>query len=240
MAKKRAKGGDEAPADQFMMMFTALMIIVLAFFILLNTMAVVDEVKKRQAIGSLQGSFGVLAGGSAYDEDGRDMDRSESLDDDTAVLESMLKELKFIIEDKKLGDPADIGLETGGMFPRLRISSNVLYGPGGTQISPRAFPILDRVAKASQGIDATMEIEGHSRPADPAAAAARSTWEQSARRAVNVQRYFVEATRLDPQMVEARGVAEFRSSTPEDRIMIVFRTERAQNRGREGEKTKRR
>lgn len=220
-----------------MLMFTALMIIVLAFFILLNTMAVVDDQKKRQAIGSLQGSFGTLSGGSTYDEDGRNMDRSESLDEDTAVLESMLKDLKFIVEDKKLGDPSDIGLESGGMFPRLRIASDVLYGPGGTQISPRAFPILDRIAQARGNIDATMEIEGQTgpRPEKPEPGA-RSSWELSAHRAVNVQRYFVEATRIAPERVESRGVGEFRSSKPEDRILIVFRTESPNQRGREEEK----
>ncbi len=231
---ERSKPEEEEGGDQFMLMFTALMIIVLAFFILLNTMAVVDEQKKRQAIGSLQGSFGVLAGGSAYDEDGRNMDKSESLDEDTAVLESMLKDLKFIVEDKKLGDPADIGLETGGMFPRLRVASDVLYGPGGTQISPRAFPILDRIAAAGIGIDATFEVEGQTglAPANPAPDA-RTNWEMSAHRAVNVQRYFVEAMRIPPEKVEARGVAEFRSSKPEDRILIVFKTEGASARGRE-------
>jgi chemotaxis protein MotB len=235
---ERSKPEEEEGGDQFMMMFTALMIIVLAFFILLNTMAVVDEQKTRQAIGSLQGSFGVLKGGSAYDEDGRNMDKSESLDEDTAVLESMLKDLKFIVEEKKLGDPSDIGLETGGMFPRLRVSSDVLYGPGGTQISPRAFPILDRVAQAGLGMDATIEIEGQTGPRKVGGPlGTRSNWELSAHRAVNVQRYFVEATRFAPDKVEARGVAEFRSSKPEDRILIVFKTEGASSRGREEKST---
>ena len=44
-------------------MTVSLFIILLAFFILLNTLAVPDEARQRLALGSLMRNFGVLSGG---------------------------------------------------------------------------------------------------------------------------------------------------------------------------------
>ena len=49
--------------DGFIVQFTALVMILLALFILLNALATLNDSKKRKAIGSLLGSFGVLPSG---------------------------------------------------------------------------------------------------------------------------------------------------------------------------------
>ena len=46
--------------DGFIVQFTALVMILLALFILLNALATLNDSKKRKAIGSLLGSFGDL------------------------------------------------------------------------------------------------------------------------------------------------------------------------------------
>ena len=53
---------EEPEKDEFIVLFTALSMILLAFFIMLNTMAVIDPVRSRKAIDSLVGSFGMMPG----------------------------------------------------------------------------------------------------------------------------------------------------------------------------------
>ena len=48
-------------------MFTALSMIVLAFFIVLNALATINNLKVKKALASLYGSFGPLSGGNSIE-----------------------------------------------------------------------------------------------------------------------------------------------------------------------------
>ena len=56
------------PKDLGPILFAALAILLLAFFILLNSMSVVDTKRKIKVLGSLQGTFGILTGGTKLKE----------------------------------------------------------------------------------------------------------------------------------------------------------------------------
>ena len=73
--KSRRKNQDaEAGPDLVQMMTISLFIILLAFFILLNSIAVFDVQKKLLVLDSLLGNFGVLTGGmSVVEGKGREM-----------------------------------------------------------------------------------------------------------------------------------------------------------------------
>ena len=64
MAKKKEEEAPEWVTSNIgLMLFTSLMIILLAFFIMLSSMAVVDERRQIVAMGSILGAFGILPGG---------------------------------------------------------------------------------------------------------------------------------------------------------------------------------
>ncbi|MBW2681247.1 MAG: flagellar motor protein MotB, partial [Deltaproteobacteria bacterium] len=63
MDKNKKKKIDDDGADIGMVMTVSLFLILLTFFILLNSIAVIDEHRSRMAIGSLIGAFGGLPGG---------------------------------------------------------------------------------------------------------------------------------------------------------------------------------
>ena len=66
MGKKKKETIEEG-GGSFMMMFVTLSLILLAFFILLNSLAVLDAKKKRMALGSLLGSFGIMPGADSVE-----------------------------------------------------------------------------------------------------------------------------------------------------------------------------
>ena len=61
--KKKSGGGDELPA--WLVTFSDMMTLLLTFFVMLNSMAVIDERRKLVAIGSIIGTFG--EGTKSYD-----------------------------------------------------------------------------------------------------------------------------------------------------------------------------
>ena len=63
MNQKKKKKIDDDGADIGIVMTVSLFLILLTFFILLNSIAVLDEHRSRVAIGSLIGAFGGLPGG---------------------------------------------------------------------------------------------------------------------------------------------------------------------------------
>ena len=67
MGKRRAPEPEEPEADGFVVMMTSLSMIMLAFFIVLNTMATITQVKVMKALDSLYGSFGPLSGGKSVE-----------------------------------------------------------------------------------------------------------------------------------------------------------------------------
>lgn len=227
MARKKRQPEPESGGDDFMLMFTALMIIVLAFFILLTTMAVIDDDKSRLALGSLRGSFGILPGGLVFDNKGKVLERSNHLIDEIAILERMIKDMIQVVHQRQLGSKGYIELDKGGAFPKLRISSQVLYPDGGIEISPRSFPVLDILAQTAKDLDRVMVIEGHTGVEPPAAeSVAPSNWELGALRAVNIQRYLITAAGVAPESVVSEGLAQYRPRpdlAPYDEVVIVFR-----------------
>ena len=68
MRSKKKHAENAAQPDLIQVMTISLFIILLAFFILLNTIAVFDEVKKVAVLDSLIGNFGVLIGGHSLVE----------------------------------------------------------------------------------------------------------------------------------------------------------------------------
>ncbi|MEL6181878.1 MAG: flagellar motor protein MotB, partial [Myxococcota bacterium] len=195
MARKKKKAEDDAPGDSFMQMFTALTVILLAFFILLTTMAVVDDNKRRVALGSVFGSFGIMPSGKMFDKEGDSLHNSSRVIEPITIFERIIQDIHVLLQDTKIdAEEVKVEFDLGGLYPRLKLSSAIFYTPGGAEIAPSTFPILDRLARAAEEMGGTLIIEGHtsSEPLPPHSIA-RGHWELSTLRAVRIQRYLIEA-----------------------------------------------
>ena len=100
MARKKKKT-EESGADIGVVMTCSLFLIILTFFILLNSIAVIDDRKPRLAIGSLIGSFGTLTGGLSKLSTGESMMPSNSpLVEDSMDIENFLNNLSASLTEQ--------------------------------------------------------------------------------------------------------------------------------------------
>ena len=185
--------------DGFIVQFTALVMILLALFILLNALATLNESKKRKAIGSLLGSFGVLPSGVGTDKQGQFTAEVEmiSLSDESSLfapfeafareLELDEKDVEFLIDDEGRR--------------RIRFGESVLFRTGSHLFHPRIIPLLDRLAAMLRLLDRPIEIEGHTDGQGSPAA----NWRLSARRAQSVVRFLEEAGNIKNSLLAAVG-----------------------------------
>jgi chemotaxis protein MotB len=181
----------------------ALFIILLAFFIVLNSIAVMDDRRQLEALGSLTGSFGILPGGlSAMKSEGQSITSPQA---------------PMIERDT---DPSELaGADVPGagrVFSRstptgevISIADRLLFDEGGYQVRPSSFGFLKSLCDIINQEDYPVEITGHtdSRPSDESFGL--SNWALSSLRALEVLKFFVVLGEVSPARLTAYGRAEF-------------------------------
>lgn len=191
--------------DGFMVMFTALSMILLAFFIMLNALAVPDERKKRAAIGSLLGAFGILPAGVGVDDTGSYVSSVDHISLRDEVL--LFAAFEAFLDDEKWPQTDVLVYVDEEGRRRIRFSDNFLFGSGSVRFHPRVMPVLDRLAVILRKLDRAVEIEGHT---DSARSRRKSNWKLSAQRAAAVVRYLEEAGNISASTLTAVGYGDTR------------------------------
>jgi chemotaxis protein MotB len=198
--KKKSEG-----AGGFAVMFTSLSIILLAFFILLNSLAVIDQNNKLLALASLIGTFKILPGGRRFAEGDTLVLPSAPFTNDETLMG--LQGLDAYIKTNPLGDQMRWYLRDYGMV--VSLASSVLFRKGSTDISPEAEEALQKVAKVISNFSLKVQVEGHTDKGSSSPGQYRSQWELSGMQAVKVVRHFTERLGLEPERFSAVGLGSF-------------------------------
>lgn len=202
MRKKKQQSEDGAP-NLIMVMTVSLFIILLAFFILLNSIAVEDEARQRLALGSLMENFGVLSGGFSL-TGGTD----EKVSTELIKKVSSLLDFTDMIQTEE--DPLNNLVVTTTLKESvITLPAAVLFEPGSNEIKVSSYPVLDRICKAANETRYNVDIAGHMDKSSGGAAPGVSARELSSLQALAVLRYFIEKGEVLPDLVTAYGWGEF-------------------------------
>jgi len=202
--RKKKTSNKEQPSGLIRIMTVSLFIILLAFFILLNALAVIDESKKMKAFGSLLGSFGILPGGvSVFKGKGKDVAlptspmQSTQLAVDTFVplpTQDVIDMVAVKSEDKQ-----DV----------VTIQEELLFNRGELEIKESAVSILDGLCRVINRDNSNVEIAGHTD--DNASEQDEDMgWKLSGLQAIAVARYFIEKGDVDPKTITAYGCSAYK------------------------------
>ncbi len=214
---------EEPEKDEFIVLFTALSMILLAFFIMLNSMATMDDSRSRAALNSLMGTFGMMPGYASIDAG------ALKGEPDQLTPRQKIKRLTQLLEKiDKIGQPGmDVKVRQDGR-PVIEFDSGVLFRVGGQMVAPEHFPLLDRIAQTIVESQYSVFIEGHTdgRPMK----GGRTNWYLSAARAASVHRYLESTTRIEPGQISSIGYGPSRphpeAQGPADpkhrRVEVVF------------------
>ena len=202
-----------------MIMTVCLFLILLTFFILLNSISVLDEIKMRAAIGSLIGAFGSFTGGLSSLKTGSSIipPTAPMVDEEIDIgelLSIMDEKVANLVNVKKFKDKEII-----------TFNEKVLFSKDKSHLKASSFPLLNKLASLIKKGDYPIEIIGHTdnRPAEEKGYA--SNWELSNLMAIRVLRYFVEKRKIISKRLTAYGCGSHRNIVPNDTRQL-----RAQNR----------
>jgi chemotaxis protein MotB len=185
MRSKKKRSDDAALPDLVQIMTVSLFIILLAFFILLNTIAVFDEQKKLAVLDSLLGNFGALSGGESLLK-GRE---------GTTALPQVDKISSYV-------DFSDFVTGADDLIQHIRVRSNhrgtvlsipasLLFSEWGVHLIPSGETVLDRLCRTMAKNDYPVEIVGHTDNRPPLVSDGVSNRELSALRAMNSLNYIL-------------------------------------------------
>lgn len=213
-------------------MNVTLMMILLAFFIVLNSLAVPKSDKRKAALGSLVGSLGILPGGQSPMQ----ADKKAVFKPTAPLLTEAISAAKLIgeFEDyaihKKLGKQIATIITSNGL--ELILPTSIIFEKDSAIIKPGAFEIIAEVGKVLKRIHGPFVIEGHADSQKFQSARYRSSLDLSIGRAGAIAHFFVKDLEVDPDNIAIAGYGAYRplfpNDTPEhmernDRIRFVYR-----------------
>ena len=226
MAKKKKKFDDSALKNIGALMNISLFLIILTFFVLLNSIAKIDDRRLILAIGSLIGAFGSFKGGlSPLNTGDVPLPPTPPMIKETADFKNMMSKWNL----KVLGDISKV--KTDMEKASITINESVLFSENRPELRPSSYPMLNDLCSLINEGDYSIEIVGHTdnRPAEEKGY--QSNWELSALMAIRVLRYFVEEGKVPAERLTANGCGIQRPIVSNDtrqsralnrRVEIVF------------------
>ncbi len=222
MGKRKKKYDDDSGADIGMVMTVSLFLILLTFFILLNSIAVIDDNRTRLAIGSLIGAFGGLPGGLSPMESGKSaLPPTAPMIEEELTLEQLMS---YVKRDLK-GMEGDIRLENIGGQNKIIINEAGLFMGNEFKIKPSIQPLLDKLGQVINKGSFPVEIAGYTDNAIHPEKGYESNWKMSTIMALKVLKYFVSQCGILPDRLTAYGCGSNHPITSNESIQS-----RAQNR----------
>ncbi len=214
MSRDKKKKKESEINDDWMTTYGDMMTLLLAFFVLLFSMANIDEEKFDMVIHGIQGRLGVLDGGQTISR--RDaIDLGLEMSELAAMqIEQLERRVAEYITEEGLED--DIMLEVDERGLTIHFTGEILFELGQAEIRPEAREILDRISGFIKSVPNDIMVEGHTDNWPIRTERFPSNWELSTSRATNVVRHLIEELEVDSKRLSAAGYSEYRPLKPND------------------------
>lgn len=245
MSKLRRKTEDSDDGANWMTTYSDLVTLLLTFFVLLFSMATIDNQKYEEIRRSLRSSFLNISGGDMYEHNrGKDIFtiieqtypkdtppeyEDEGKEEGGDSSEELINKANELIVQRaeavrkemeqvisRLGLSEYISVVREQHNVVFRIDSVVLFDLGKADIKESGKEVLDRFSGLLSEIGNDVLIQGHADDLPINTLLFPSNWELSTKRATNVVLYLVENCGIPPERLTATGNAEYRPIKPND------------------------
>lgn len=181
----------EQSNEDWLITYSDVITLILTLFVLLLSMATIDQAKFEQFKKSLN----------------EEVFNNE--EDKTAFL-SLIEDFKHLFNRYNMQNAVTVNTVPRGL--QLELSSSMLYNSGSATIKTEMEPVLDELAVMLKDFtydDFVVEIEGHTDNNPINTMQFPSNWELSTNRATNIVKYLITKG-IDPEKLRAAGYADTR------------------------------
>ncbi len=235
MMKLRKKPGDDGP-NSWIVTYSDVVTLLLAFFILLFSFSSVDAVKWQALVESFTGQARILdteESSSILDHNFsiidmghnpiKDLEQEDNpiTDTDMRKIEQDFRELyaalAAINEEKGL----NLQVTMFGREIRIRLANNMLFDSARDNINPAAYEVLIQLTDIIQDYDEILDrliLEGHTDDVPINTPEFRDNFELSLKRALNVLYYLKYDAGFDARKLIAKGYGEYEPVADNDTV----------------------
>jgi chemotaxis protein MotB len=208
---RREKEEQQSPG--IVVLYTALMILLLSFFILLNAMSKVEEARVQAVFESLVGTFGVAGEGSSPMKSVMQLTKSASapinpVDQDYLALRGVAQ---------TSGLDGQVRFLRSNTVKTAMLPDYLLFQPDSDKLSSQGVAFLTKVASVINDRDYRISVRGHTDSAPSQRTDGKDNWAISADRALAVLRFLVSQG-VNPNRLAAFGLAGFDPTVRNDTI----------------------
>jgi chemotaxis protein MotB len=222
------RGEKEEPSGSgIIVLYTSLMILLLAFFIMMNSMSKTEEEKVQAVYQSLSGSFGfkevgVNAMKQSFSGSGA------GISGPISPVEQDYFNLRGIVLAQNLKDKVSLMRSAGRRS--VDVESPVLFEPDSEILSAPGRDFLAQVAEVIQDRTYPLSVYGHTDDAPSQRLDGKDNWQISSDRALAVVEFLI-SQKVNPQRLAAFGVAGNKPLVPNtsprnrernNRVELVF------------------
>jgi len=232
MAGKKKRGGVEADhenAERWLLTYADMITLLVAFFIMLYSMSVMNQAKFQQLAISVRSGFGespmngvptIFSRGGGLNSTPSIMNSSKSSQmsgesfikkaksqQDTNGLDKVYQTIKTYIQKNHLEGMMQVARNERGIVVTV-MTDKMLFARGQADLRPGELSLLATVARIAQAVPKNpIRVEGHTDSLPIHTDRFPSNWELSTLRATTVLRYF-ESQGVAPSRMEASGCAD--------------------------------
>lgn len=215
--------GEEQNLERWLITYADMITLLMAFFIMMYAMSVID-LRKFEALAhsmgaafggaaaeiqtsSSAGGEGLLTGGEAL------LSGTAGHPGNSATLVNRIRaDIKSHLPER-LRDSVEITHCGGVVTVRIKADS-VTFGAGKAALTADAKRILDAIGPTLRAAGSPMRVEGHTCDLPINTARFPSNWELSAQRAANVMAYLIRCCGIPPTKITSAGFAHTRPLVP--------------------------
>ncbi len=211
MARKKRQEQGSGGAPAWLVTYSDLVTLLLTFFVLMLSMANMDQIKFQDAAGSLRGAFG-RSGIIQKTEIARPTVISFApIDDD--YVSRLYQRINSALTRLRIDRDIELVKDRGAVV--LRVKESILFDSGATTVRPEAYPILRKIADLVRPMPLNVRIEGHTDDI-PSSHPQYSNWDFSVQRAVSTLKFFANENLMPLERLSAVGYGEQRPVVPND------------------------
>jgi chemotaxis protein MotB len=233
--KKNKRGGGEGEhenSERWLLTYADMITLLVAFFIMLYSMSVMNQAKFEQLAISVRSGFGqssmngvptifsrgggvnaapaILNSSKAQSTSPEDFIKDAKMHQDSDGLDKAYQKVKKYIEDNKLQKAMQVVRNERGVVVTV-LTDKMLFAPGQADLRPEELTMLNTVGDIMHKTvpENPVRIEGHTDSLPIHTLRFPSNWELSTTRATTVLRYF-ESRGVGSKRLEAAGYADQR------------------------------
>ncbi len=212
-------GHDGGGALRWLLTYADMITLLMAFFIMLYSMSILNLNKFRQVAISIRSGFGGLVEGQGKSILGTSgqfsVKPSPILGESVGVPWKVVKKIQRFVQEEDLGKSVRLRADERGLIISLA-TDEIMFAKGSAELSPKAKEIIGAVVDALKDVPNSVRVEGHACNLPVSSAKYPSNWELSTARATNVVRYLIEVLGFPADRLSAAGYADTKPIAPND------------------------